>query len=457
MTTATAERTLTVTLRRPHPKQAAFVESTAPRIIIRGGRRGGKTVGVATRAVQRFLAGRRILYAAPTQEQVDAFWFEVKRALAEPIAAGVFKKNESLHIIELEGTKQRIRAKTAWSPDMLRGDTADDLILDEWQLMDEDTWGVVGVPMLLDNNGVAVFVYTPPSLASRSVSKARDPRHAAKMFAAAQKDTTGRWAWFHFTSHDNPNISEEALAEISRDMTAIAYRQEILAEDVENVPGALWTQALIDAGRVTAHPDLLRVVVGVDPPGGVTECGIITAGIGLCACRGTVQQHAFVLEDRSLRASPDVWADAVLTAYNRNKADRVLGEKNYGGDMVENTLRQASRARGQDMNYRDANATRGKAVRAEPCVAAYEQGRVHHVGALSSLEDEMVSWVPGETKRSPNRMDALVWTLTDLLRPGPTTPPAVHNLLSVPRQPGDNPLGLDMTQSRYQDKDRRRW
>lgn len=107
------------------------------------------------------------------------------------------------------------------------------MILDEYQLTNEDAWEVVGVPMLLDNNGDAVFIYTPPSLRSAGVSKARDPRHAAKLFKMAQADTTGRWAAFHFTSHDNPFISKEALSEIIKDMSKQSYRQEILAEDDE--------------------------------------------------------------------------------------------------------------------------------------------------------------------------------------------------------------------------------
>ena len=105
-----------------------------------------KTVGVSSRAVKRFLAGRRILYAAPTAEQVGRFWTTVTRALAEPIKQKVFYKNETERYIELPGTEQRIKAKTAWNADSLRGDYADDLILDEFQLMCEDTWDAVGAP-----------------------------------------------------------------------------------------------------------------------------------------------------------------------------------------------------------------------------------------------------------------------------------------------------------------------
>lgn len=232
MTIATKKK-IRVELPTPHKKQVEFIDSETKRIIVRAGRRGGKTVGVAIRNVKRFLAGRRQLYTSPTSEQLGKWWFEVCKALTPLIDAGVLKKNETEHYIERPGTEQRIKGKTAWNADTMRGDYADDLTYDEYQLTDEDAWGVVGVPMLLDNDGDAMFIYTPPSLRSAGVSKARDPRHAAKMFKAAQADISGRWAAFHFTSHDNPHISEVALAEIIKDMSRQSYRQEILAEDDE--------------------------------------------------------------------------------------------------------------------------------------------------------------------------------------------------------------------------------
>jgi len=407
MATATTE--LTVRLRPPHDFQKAILNSAAPRKIIRAGRRGGKTVVAAVIAVRLFLDGRRILYAAPTAEQVDKFWWEVKHALSEPLDAGIFYKNETLHVIERPDTENRIRAKTAWNADTLRGDYADQLILDEWQLMDESAWEEVGAPMLLDNNGDALFIYTPPSLHSRSVSKARDPRHASKMFKKAQEDTTGRWAAFHFRSHDNPYISQQALEDLTQDMSRLSYRQEILAEDIDEVAGALWTRELLAQSRVTQYPTLVRVVVGVDPPGGATECGIVTVGIG-------DNGQAYILEDRTLMASPNAWADATLTAYNHNRADTIVGEQNYGGDMVESTIMQAAKSKGGQMvRYKMVHASRGKAVRAEPVVAGFEQGRIHLVGELPYLEEELCTWVPGETKQSPNRMDAMVWAVTELM------------------------------------------
>lgn len=396
----------TVHLPLPHDKQRAFIDSKAKRKVIRAGRRGGKTVGISIYAVERFLAGRRLLYAAPTAEQVGRFWVTITRALNEATDAGIFKKNETEHIIELPGTEQRIRAKTAWNADTLRGDYADDLIFDEWQLIDEDAWEVVGAPMLLDNDGDATFIYTPPSLHSRSVSKARDPQHAAKMFKMAQQDKSGRWEAFHFSSMDNPYISQTALSEITKDMTNLAYRMEILAEDVNEAPGALWTRGDIEKNRVFSIPDFARVVVGVDPTAtsGGDEAGIITAGSNA--------DHCYTLADDSTGGSPQTWAKAAVTAYHRHKADMIVAEKNNGGEMVEAVIKQVD----PTVRVKLVWASRGKATRAEPISAMSEQGRDHHVGAFPALEDELCLWIPGDD--SPNRLDAKVWAYTELIGGG---------------------------------------
>lgn len=397
---------LVVSLPRPHPKQVLFVDSQAKRVVVRAGRRGGKTVGVAIRAVKAFLSGKRVLYAAPTQEQIQRFWVSITRALHEPISAGVFVKNETYHTIELAGTEQRIRAKTAWNADTLRGDYADELILDEWQLMNEEAWGVVGAPMLMDNDGNAVFIYTPPSLSSRSTSKADDPQHAAKLFKKAKSDESGRWATFHFKSMDNPYISAEAVAEMAQDMTALAYRMEVEAEDVDEAPGAYWTRATLEQNRFTETPDLDRVIVGVDPSAGdPNKSAIDEAGIVVGGCRG---DHCYVLADRSLRASPRGWAAAAVNAFHDYKADCIVAEANNGGEMVALTIKTVD----PSVRVKLVHASRGKLTRAEPIASIYEHGRGHHVGSFPQLEDEMCLWMPGDP--SPNRMDAMVWALTEL-------------------------------------------
>lgn len=387
----------------PHKKQDEFIHSTAKRVVCRAGRRSGKTVGVSMLAVERFLAGKRVLYGAPTADQVGRFWTTVTRALDEPIRAGIFYKNETERIIELSGTEQRIKAKTCWNSDTLRGDYADELLLDEFQLMNEDTWAIVGAPMLLDNDGNATFIYTPPSLHSRSATKANDPQHAAKLFKKAKADDSGRWEVFHFTSKENPYISQSALEDITQDMSSLAYRMEILAEDVDEAPGALWTRDNIEKARVHRSPDLSRIVVGVDPSAtsGGDEAGIITAG--------KTKTDYYTLADDSIQGSPQTWATAAVTAYHRVHADLIVAETNNGGEMVEAVIKQVD----PSVRVKLVWASRGKATRAEPISTLSEQGRDHHLGYFPLLEDELCLWIPGDT--SPNRLDAKVWAYTELM------------------------------------------
>lgn len=402
----TAPLEVLVNLPEPHDQQVRFLRSTAKRRVVRAGRRGGKTVGVSILAVESFLEGRRVLYAAPTAEQLGRFWETARRALEQSIDAGIFVKNESNHTIELPGTEQRIKAKTAWNADTLRGDYADLLILDEFQMMDEDAWEVVGAPMMLDTNGTAVFIYTPPSFRTAGVSKAKDRKFASKLFKRAQADTSGRYAAFHFTSHDNPYLSTVALEELEQDMTALAYRQELLAEDIDELPGALWTRAMLENNRVNDAPLLTRIVVGVDPKASAeadSETGIVVAGMGR-------DGRIYILDDASINSTPERWARAVVSAYHRNDADRITAEVNQGGDMVMSVLRAVPDA--ANLPITPVRATRGKYTRAEPVAALYEQGNVKHVGAFPRLEDQLCNWLPGDN--SPDRLDALVWAVTAL-------------------------------------------
>jgi hypothetical protein len=213
---------LQVKLKYPHPQQLSVKQSSAKRRVIVAGRRGGKTTGAAGLAVEGMLAGRRILEAAPTADQTDAFWAECKRALTAPIATGVVYKNETDRLLQLS-SGGRIRCKTAWDADSLRGDYADLLILDEYSLMKPSAWDEVGAPMLLDNDGDAIFIGTP-----------KRKNHFYTLYVHALGDMTGRWRAWCFPSHDNPHLSKTALAEITKDMTKDAYRQEILAEFLDN-------------------------------------------------------------------------------------------------------------------------------------------------------------------------------------------------------------------------------
>lgn len=186
-------------------------------------------------------------------------------------------------------------------------------------------------------------------------------------------------------------------------------RQELGGEYLDDTPGALWTRAMFEPRR--AAPDLARVVVAIDPA--MTsgeesdETGIVVAGVG-------TDNRGYVLADRSCRDTPDGWARRAILAYHDYGADRIVAEVNNGGDMVEHTLRTIERR----ISYKRVTASRGKRTRAEPVAALYEQGKVSHVQAFEALEDQLVSWTP-DSGESPDRLDALVWALSDLMVTAP--------------------------------------
>lgn len=194
-------------------------------------------------------------------------------------------------------------------------------------------------------------------------------------------------------------------------------RQELMAEVLMDNPNALWQRDQLDITRIHDAPELSRIVIGVDPAatGGEDSdlTGIVVAGIGRHDKRG------YVLADYSLRASPEAWARKVAWAYEQHQADRVVVEVNNGGEMCSSVLRYAA----PNLPITQVRASAGKWARAEPIAALYEQGRVSHVGSLPALEDQLCDYVPGEGKRSPDRLDAMVWALTHLMPS--TTGPAV--------------------------------
>lgn len=184
-------------------------------------------------------------------------------------------------------------------------------------------------------------------------------------------------------------------------------RQELMAEVLDDVPGALWTRAVLEKTRVKAAPAMSRIVIGVDPA--VTsgedadETGIIAAGRG-------VDGEYYILSDASCRLSPDGWARQAVQLYESLDADRIVAETNQGGDLVERIVRSIKKG----VAYKAVRASRGKVVRAEPIAALYEQGKVHHVGMFERLEDQLCTYTPQHYDGSPDRLDALVWALTEL-------------------------------------------
>ena len=214
------------------------------------------------------------------------------------------------------------------------------------------------------------------------------------------------------TADNDMHLPPEYLASVRAAYAGTRWgRQELDGELIEDAAGALWSRDLIERQRVSAAPDLKRIVIGVDPP--VSEngdaCGIVAVGIG-------EDKKAYVLADHSIAgASPERWARAVAAAVDLWQADRVVAEDNQGGNMVETVLRAADLA----MPIKRVHASRNKSVRAEPIAALYEAHRVFHTAAFPEMEDQMCGLVSGGgyegPGRSPDRADALVWALTELM------------------------------------------
>ena len=181
-------------------------------------------------------------------------------------------------------------------------------------------------------------------------------------------------------------------------------------------PGALWTRETLQLNRVAADglPEMKRIVVAIDPATTANadsdETGIIVAGLGL-------DDHAYVLADLSGKYTPAEWATAALNAYDKYNADRIVAEVNQGGDMVEHTLRSYD----NKIAYKGVHASRGKTARAEPIAALDVQGRIHHAGIFGALEDQMCQFSPYANNASPDRVDARVWAMTELMLNRPKT------------------------------------
>ena len=221
------------------------------------------------------------------------------------------------------------------------------------------------------------------------------------------------------TADNDSNLAPAFLAEMARRYQGSAIgRQELLGELIEDEAHSLWRRQWIEDHRAKAAPELKRCVVALDPPVTATAssdaCGIIVAGLG-------VDNRAYVIADRTVQGrEPQAWAQAALAAYDDYEADKLVAEVNQGGDLVTVVLQQFRK----NLNVAQVRATRGKWVRAEPIAALYAQGRVVHVGRFDALEDQMCAFgADGVARgRSPDRVDALVWALTELMLDGGSEP-----------------------------------
>ena len=220
-------KTLNITLPAPHDKQREIESCTKKRKFINAGRRAGKTFLVARSMVLRANSGKKQLYIAPVSAQTDAVWQLCTEWLADAMLLGIVKKNETRRTLDFLLTGGRIECRTGHKPDHVRGTWADDIYLDEFAYQDENILTKVCLPMVLDSDGTITIISTPNLR-----------NHFYHLYLRAR--ASDEWAVFTFSSHENPHLSEDALAEITEEMLDVDYRQEILAEFVPGV-GAVFT------------------------------------------------------------------------------------------------------------------------------------------------------------------------------------------------------------------------
>lgn len=284
-------------------------------------------------------------------------------------------------------------------PDQLRGPQHGSAWVDELAKFryPKETWDNLELGLRLGDNPQVAVTTTPRPI----------PIIQALLKDPATVDVTG-------SSYDNfANLSPRFIERITARYEGTRLgRQELHGQILEDNPLALWKRQTIEDSRVHEFPELKRIVVGIDPQAKkdvrnrdedeVSETGIVIAGI-------SDNGHGYILDDVTLNGTPDEWGRAAVAAYNKHRADRIIAEVNNGGDMVEFTVKTVA----PNVAFKQVRASKGKHTRAEPVAALYEQGKVHHVGMFAEMEDQMCQWVPGDA--SPDRLDALVWALTELM------------------------------------------
>lgn len=289
----------------------------------------------------------------------------------------------------------RIKLFSATEPDRLRGPQHDGAWCDELAAYRyPDVWNQLQFGLRLGDHPRVVVTTTP---------------RPTKLVKELAERADGSVAMTRGSTFDNAkNLAPSALADLKLRYEGTRLgRQELYGEIVDDVEGALWSRDMIENSRVTEAPNLIRIVVAIDP---AVTSGENSDSTGIAVVGISADGQYYLLEDLTTRTAPTSWARIAVDAYHRHKADRIVGETNNGGDMIELLLRQVD----PTVSYRKVTATRGKIVRAEPVAALYEQGRAHHVGMFADLEDQLCNYTIDSTD-SPDRMDAMVWAYHELM------------------------------------------
>lgn len=397
----------------PMPHQAPPEDTDWDVWLMLGGRGTGKTRGggeYVMRHLREDGPAARVGVGAPTNQSAREVCAEGESGIMTLHGDEFIKYNRNTG----EAWHERggyVKFQGAEKPRMWNGPQWSLLWADEIALWNPDSWDQAQLGVRLGEWPRTVGTTTP--------------KNRKWVRELAEEETT---RVSHGTTFDNIHLSKRRLDAFRRMYAGTRTgRQELYAEWLDEVEGALWTIELIDRKRIMNPkdvPELVSVVVSIDPAVSAheksDESGIIVAGSGWCDCNRTSPKdepelHGFVFDDASGVYTPTQWGKKALALYDEWEANRIIGERNNGGDLVEANLR-AHRQEG--WLYESVWASRGKRRRAEPVLNLYEQGKVHHVGRTNfeELEEQMTTWVPDdESAPSPDRMDALVWAFTKLL------------------------------------------
>lgn len=374
--------------------------------LILAGRGFGKTRTGAEWAREQIKAGvRRLHLIAPTASDARDVMVEGESGLLSVCWAGdKTDTGEPLGRPSYEPSKRRLTWAngavatlfSAEEPERLRGPQCEAMWCDElaaWKYLRE-TWDMAQFGNRLGDNPRTCITTTPK------------PLRLLREIMADQRTVVTRGSTFANAANLAPTFLQAIRDKYEGTRLG---RQELDAELLEEAEGALWSRTMIEAARLKGPlPQMKRVVVAIDPAITANEesnaTGIVAAGLG-------VDDRGYVLSDVSGRYSPGEWAKKAIAELKDKGGDRIVAEGNQGGEMVRHTIHTEWR----NAPVTIVHASRGKAARAEPVAALYEQGRVSHAAPLPDLEDQMVNWEPLSGMPSPDRLDALVWALTELM------------------------------------------
>jgi phage terminase large subunit-like protein len=363
--------------------------------LILAGRGWGKTRTGAEWVIDRIEDGHeRIALIGPTAADVRDVMVEGESGILAVCPADLDANYEPSKRRVTFSTGAICTTYSADEPDRLRGPQHDAAWADElaaWRY--PEAWDQLQFGLRLGDDPRTIVTTTP-----------RPTKEIRELVGSATTVVT-RGSTFDNADNLAPAFLERILAKYEGTRLG---RQELYAEILDDVPGALWSRAMLEHA-VTACPcpvpDTERLVVAIDP---AVTSGEDSDSTGIVVA-GRFDKSAVVLADLTCRLSPDGWAKRAVEAYHEYQADRIVAEANQGGDLVKTVLRTVD----PTVPVKLVHATRGKRVRAEPVAALYEQLRVFHTAVFPELEDELVTWTP-DSPHSPDRLDALVWALTDL-------------------------------------------